>query len=78
VKGGRPGEEERGRGAEGLPGYLRFLHLGWQMALILILGVFGGIWLDGRLGSGPAFTVVGSVLGIGLGMAVVIRETGKR
>lgn len=75
---GGPGEEGRGRGPEGLQGYLRYLHLGWQMALTMVLGVFGGIWLDGRLGTGPILTVVGSVLGIGLGMAIVIRETGKR
>jgi len=77
---GDPGPEEgnRGGGPDRLRTYLRFLHLGTQMAMLLVLGVFGGVWLDGRLGSRPAFTVVGSVLGIGLGMAVVIRETGKK
>ena len=77
---GDPGPEEGKRqgGAAGLRGYLRYLHLGTQMALILVLGVFGGVWLDGKLGASPAFTVVGSVLGIGLGMAVVIRETGRK
>ncbi len=76
--GGRPGGEEGERGPEQLRGYLRFLHLGWQMALSLLIGVFGGVWLDGKLGSGSVFTVVGSVLGIGLGMAVVIREVGRK
>jgi F0F1-type ATP synthase assembly protein I len=47
------------------------------MALVLLLGVLGGVWLDERTGASPAFTVVGSVLGIGLGMAIVIREVGR-
>jgi len=72
-----PGEGEGGRGPDGLRSYLRFLHLGTQLTILLLLGVFGGIWLDGVAGASPAFTVVGSVLGIGLGMAVVIRETGR-
>lgn len=76
MTGAPPGDGERG--PERLREYLRFVHLGTQMALILLLGVFGGIWLDGRTGSGSAFTVVGSVLGIGLGMAVVIRSVGRK
>ncbi|HEU4394798.1 MAG TPA: AtpZ/AtpI family protein [Planctomycetota bacterium] len=39
--------------------------------------MFGGIWLDGRLGATPLFTVAGSLLGVGLGMGIVILETGK-
>lgn len=66
-----------GRGPGGYGPYLRYLHLGTQMAVVLLLGVFGGRWLDGEWGSSPAFTVVGSLLGIGLGMAVVIREVGR-
>ena len=76
-----PGDEEgrrgeRGRGGDGVRPYLRFIHLGTQMAILLVLGVFAGIWLDGKCRSSPAFTLAGSVLGIGLGMAVVIREVG--
>ena len=75
--GNRPGDGERNRGKDGLRGYLRFVHLGTQLALTIVLGVFGGIWLDGRWGTSPIFSVVGSVLGIGLGMGVVIREAGR-
>lgn len=78
VKGNRPGDGERNRGRDVTRGYLRYVHLGTQMALILLLGVFGGLWMDGRFRSGSAFTVVGSVLGIGLGMAVVIRAVGRK
>lgn len=75
--GDRSGEGERGKEPDGLQGYLRFLHLGWQIVLTLLLGVFGGRWLDGRLGTTPVLTVAGAVLGIGLGMAVVIREVDR-
>jgi hypothetical protein len=47
------------------------------MALTLVAGVLGGIWLDGRLGATPVFTVAGSLLGIVLGMGIVILETWK-
>jgi F0F1-type ATP synthase assembly protein I len=47
------------------------------MALTLVAGVLGGIWLDRRLDATPVFTVAGSLLGIGLGMGIVILETGK-
>lgn len=77
MKGNRPGDGERNRGKDGLRGYLRFVHLGTQLAFTIVLGVFGGIWLDGRWGTSPIFSVVGSVLGIGLGMGVVIREAGR-
>jgi ATP synthase protein I len=77
VKGSRPDDGEGNSGRNGPRGYLRYFHLGTQMAVTIVLGVFGGMWLDGRWGTSPILTVVGSVLGIGLGMGVVIREVGR-
>lgn len=78
MKGGSdPEEGGRRGGSEGLGAYLRYLPLGTQMAIIMVIGVFGGLWLDGKLNASPAFTVVGAVLGIGLGIAVVVREVGR-
>ena len=74
--GAGPGDGGRDDGSKSRA-YLRFLHIGTQMALTLVLGVFGGMWLDGKLGSSPAFVVTGSVLGIGLGIAAVILEVGR-
>ena len=42
---------------------LRITGLGWYVAFCIILGVVGGLWLDGRLNTTPAFTLVGTVLG---------------
>lgn len=79
MKGDRgQGDGQKGRRAAGFRAYLRHLHLGTQLALLLVLGVFGGIWLDGKLGWSPALTLVGAFLGIGLGMAVVIRDVNRK
>ena len=43
---------------------LRMTGIGWYVALCLLGGGFGGIWLDGRLGSKPMLTLLG--LGAGL------------
>ena len=42
---------------------LRLLGLGWYIALSIILGVMGGLWLDRRLETLPIFTLVGVVVG---------------
>ena len=72
-----PGEEGKRRGPRGLRPYLEFVHLGTQMTLILLAGVFGGIWLDGKWGTDPLLTILGSLAGIVLGLSVVIRATGS-
>lgn len=43
------------------------LSLGISMVLVILLGVFGGDWLDRRLGTSPAFLLLGIFLGIGAG-----------
>ena len=45
---------------------LEVLGLGWVVVLSLVGGIVGGIWLDGRLGTGPVLTIVGLVLGLAL------------
>lgn len=45
---------------------LRLLGIGWYIAICMFVGTFAGMWIDGVLDSGPAFTLVGLVLGIGL------------
>ncbi len=79
---GPPGDESGDEGkkgnASGLRAYLKFTHLGTQMTLVLLGGVFGGIWLDDKWGTDPILTVVGSLAGIGIGLYIVIRETGSK
>jgi len=45
--------------------YLRFAGVGVQFALTVVFLTLLGIWLDGRLGTGPLFVVVFLLLGFG-------------
>ena len=42
---------------------MRLLGLGWYVAIAIILGIAGGIWLDDRMGTLPLFTLLGVLLG---------------
>ena len=46
---------------------LRLLGIGWFVALCLLGGVLGGLWLDDRLGTSPLMAMIG--LGGGLVIA---------
>ena len=43
---------------------LRLIGVGWYIGSCIVLGVFGGRWLDGKLNSEPICIIVGLVLGI--------------
>ncbi len=45
---------------------VRLLGLGWYVAACIIAGVLGGVWVDGRLGVAPLFTL----LGVGLALTL--------
>ena len=47
---------------------LRLVGIGWYVAICIGGGSLGGLWLDGKLGLSPIFTLVG----LGLGIAVAI------
>ncbi|MGB9887317.1 MAG: AtpZ/AtpI family protein [Moorellales bacterium] len=49
---------------------------GTTMAVSLLLGFFGGRWLDRRLGTEPAFMVVGVLLGAALAFKNLFDELG--
>ena len=42
---------------------LRLLSLGWLVALSILLGVVGGLWLDGILDTRPLFILLGLIIG---------------
>jgi F0F1-type ATP synthase assembly protein I len=43
---------------------LGLLGVGFYISGVVILGVLGGRWLDGRFGSDPFWLIVGLVLGV--------------
>ena len=42
----------------------RLLGLGWYVALCLVVGVAGGVWLDRQLQLSPLFLLLGLALGL--------------
>jgi hypothetical protein len=49
----------------------RLLGIGWFVAICIVGGVWGGAWLDGKLGSSPLLLLIGLLLGLaiaGIGM----------
>lgn len=57
-----PGERARISGS-----YLRFIGVGIQFAMFLVLPTLLGIWLDGHFHSSPVITIVGFLLGFAAG-----------
>ena len=47
-----------------LPSALGLLGVGWFFATCIVLGVLGGLWLDGQANTEPLFTLLGVVLGL--------------
>jgi F0F1-type ATP synthase assembly protein I len=60
-------QDERGGKPES-PSPLQLVSLGFELVAPLLAGLFGGRWLDGRLGTRPWLVLVGAVLGSAAGM----------
>ncbi len=55
---------------------LRLTGVGFFIGTCIVLGIFGGLWLDNRLNTKPAFLLIGVVLGIviaGFGVYQMLR-----
>ena len=67
---GQDGGGKRGEGASPL----RFVGIGAELVAPLIVGAFGGRWLDRRFGTEPWLLLVLTVLGAVAGMFNLIRR----
>jgi ATP synthase protein I len=71
---GRPnlsaGESRVQQNWKGLAG---FATLGLEFALSVLVGLFGGRWLDARLGTAPWLAVVGFGFGVAAGARAIYR-----
>lgn len=56
------------------PSPLQFAGLGFELAVPLLVGVFGGQWLDRRFGTTPWLLLVGAMLGAAAGMLSLYRR----
>ena len=52
---------------------LRLTSMGFYIGGCIILGVFGGLWLDRKWDTGPIFAIIGLILGIILSFLIVYR-----
>ncbi|HEY51312.1 MAG TPA: AtpZ/AtpI family protein [Dehalococcoidia bacterium] len=52
---------------------LRLVGVGFFIGGSIVLGVVAGIWLDGRLNTGPSLAIVGLFLGIAVAFYGVYR-----
>ena len=56
---------------------MRFAGLGIQLAVVIVVFVFSGRWLDARLGTEPLFTILLVFVGFGGWMWGLIRRLNK-
>ena len=54
-----------------------FSQLGVSMSACVLIGIFGGIWLDGRLGTSPWFLFAGCLLGTAASFKALYDLTAK-
>lgn len=51
-----------------------YLTMGWQLVITILLGVFGGIWLDDIYETEPLWTIVLTFAGTAMGFYTLIRS----
>lgn len=55
----------------------RILAVGSELGIATLIGLFGGSWLDGRLGTRPWLTFLGLALGMAAGIKSLMRLAPK-
>ncbi len=63
MKKNKPSRLPKGEPGPGSTQWLEFLNLGWIFAGTMTLTVGGGIWIDRRFGTTPAWLLIGTFLG---------------
>jgi F0F1-type ATP synthase assembly protein I len=61
---GGPRRKSRLVPMQGYPPSVQLIGIGWYVALSIVIGVVGGVFLDKWLDTKPAFTLVGLFLGM--------------
>jgi F0F1-type ATP synthase assembly protein I len=59
-----PGRRPKLRPIAGFPPSVQLIGIGWYVALCIILGVVGGVFLDKWIDTKPVFTLLGLLLGM--------------
>ncbi len=59
------------------PSWGKYLSIGLEMTVGVMLGLFIGNWLDHRYGWSPWGVLIGTFLGIAAGMYLLIKDTNR-
>ena len=54
-----------------------FSEIGISLLVTTLIGVLGGYWVDGQLGTLPVFVLVGFLIGAGTGTLMIYRLVSK-
>ena len=65
-------------GGQKAPGPMRYAGLGVQLAVILVVCVLAGQWVDRKLGTGGIITMAAAFLGFGGTMYSLIRTLTRK
>ncbi len=57
--------------------YAKYSSIAIQTIAIILLGVYGGVKLDKKLESSPCFTLIFSILAVGLALYAMIKKITK-
>lgn len=60
-----------------ITGIATYTHLGLTFAVVVLLGFFGGYWLDGKVGTTPLFAIIGAFAGAAGGFINLIRTLNR-
>ena len=52
---------------------MRLVGVGWYIGLCIFLGVWGGLWLDSKLNTGPVLVIAGLIIGVAVAIYGVYR-----
>jgi len=61
------------RGGRRLSSLAKLTSVGLEFSLSVLIGLLGGRWLDGKLGTPPWLMLIGLVLGVTAGLRSLIR-----
>lgn len=70
----KPNPNEKSDALRSANAYLRYSGLAIQMGVLIGLGAWLGLWLDGKWQTGKLFTVICSLSALALSMYQLIRE----
>ena len=69
-----PNDEQKDELRKGSRNWMKYSGMAFQMIGVILVFVFGGIYLDDWLGTDPWATVVLSLLGVTAGLYVSLRD----